>query len=289
VIADYTAALIEAARCVIVEIDERLPLTADDASFASELVDVRVAASDMAQIELPDPTPREQEVLVARRVADLVPDGATVQVGIGGLPVAVLAALRGHRGLQIHSGVVPDAVVGLAEAGAVTGRLVTGGLFGSQRLFEFADGNPDVCMRSAEFTHSGAEMARIDRFHTVNSAIEVDLTGQVNSEVAAGRYLGAVGGQVDFVRGAQLSPGGRSIIALPAATEDGRTSRIVAALAGPVTTARSDVDFIVTDFGTADLRGRSLAERAKRLASIAHPSFRETLLAEAHDMRVAEI
>ncbi len=289
VIADFIPALVQAARLVIAEIDERLPMTGHDTLVRREDIDVLVQA-DADEVFLPDPEPSEQELQVAAKVAELIPDGATVQLGIGGLPVAMCRALTGHRDLGIHSGVVPDGVVPLIRAGVITnakkgegaGLMVTGGLFGTRTLFDFADGNPEVALRSAEYTHSALVMARIQKLYAINSAVEVDLTGQVNAEIAAKRYLGAIGGQVDFVKGAQLSPGGRAIIALPSATPDGKYSKIVAALAGvPVTTARADVDLIVTEYGAADLRGCTLRERARRLAAIAHPNFRDSLLAAA--------
>jgi acetyl-CoA hydrolase len=169
-------------------------------------------------------------------------------------------------------------VVTNSRKGIDAGSIVTGGLFGSRQLMDFADRNEAVHMRSADYTHSHHVLAGVHMLHAINSAVEVDLTGQVNSEVAADRYLGAVGGQVDFVRGAQASPGGRAIIALPSTTPDGKHSRIVASLNGhPVTTARADVDLVVTEHGAADLRGRSLSERAARLAAIAHPDFRSDL------------
>lgn len=288
-IADFIPALVQAARVVIAEIDERLPMTGQDALVRREDIDVLVQA-DADEVFLPDPEPSKQELQVAAKVAELIPDGATVQLGIGGLPVAMCRALTGHRNLGIHSGVVPDGVVPLVKAGVITnaqkgegaGLMVTGGLFGTRTLFDFADGNPEVALRSADYTHSALVMARIQKLYAINSAVEVDLTGQVNAEIAAKRYLGAIGGQVDFVKGAQLSPGGRAIIALPSATPDGKYSKIVAALAGvPVTTARADVDLIVTEYGAADLRGCSLRERARRLAAIAHPNFRDSLLAAA--------
>jgi acetyl-CoA hydrolase len=264
-------------------------MTGHDTLVRREDIDVLVQA-DADEVFLPDPEPSEQELQVAAKVAELIPDGATVQLGIGGLPVAMCRALTGHRDLGIHSGVVPDGVVPLVKAGVITnakkgegaGLMVTGGLFGTRTLFDFADGNPEVALRSADYTHSALVMARIQKLYAINSAVEVDLTGQVNAEIAAKRYLGAIGGQVDFVKGAQLSPGGRAIIALPSATPDGKYSKIVAALAGvPVTTARADVDLIVTEYGAADLRGCSLRERARRLAAIAHPNFRDSLLAAA--------
>ena len=285
VMADFVPALVAAARCVIAELDQRLPVTAQDALVAASDIDV-LTECDADEILLPDPEPDEIDIRVAAHVAALVPDGATIQVGVGGLPVAVCRALHGHRDLGVHSGVISDVIVDLVEKGVVTnarkgidvGRTVTGGLFGSRRLMDFADGNAALEMRSSEYTHNQQVLARVQNLYAINSGIEVDLTGNVNSEVAAGRYLGAIGGQLDFVRGSFASPGGRSIIALPSTTPDGKHSRIVASLAGrPVTTPRADADIVFTDYGVADLRGRSFNERAERLRAVAHPGFRDSL------------
>ena len=285
VMADFVPALVAAARCVIAEVDQRLPVTAQDALVAASDIDM-LTECDGDEILLPDPEPDEIDQRVAAHVAALVPDGATIQVGVGGLPVAVCRALNGHRDLGVHSGVISDVIVDLVEKGVVTnarkgidvGRTVTGGLFGSRRLMDFADGNAALEMRSSEYTHNQQVLARVQNLYAINSGIEVDLTGNVNSEVAAGRYLGAIGGQLDFVRGSFASPGGRSIIALSATTPDGKHSRIVASLAGrPVTTPRGDADIVVTEYGVADLRGRSFSERAERLRAIAHPGFRDGL------------
>jgi len=285
VVADYTQALIAAARCVVAELDDRLPLTGQDALIPISAIDHFVPATG-AEMLLPDPVPSPIDIAVARQVASFIPDRATVQLGIGSMPVAVARSLVGHRDLGIHTGVVSDVLVDLVESGAATnawkgideGISVTGGLFGTRRLLDFADGNPALAMRSADYTHQLATMARINMLYSVNSAIEVDITGQVNAEQAGGRYLGAVGGQLDFVRGAQASPGGRSIIALPSTTPDGQRSRLVRSLEGrPVTTPRSDVDVIITEYGVAELRGCSFSERASRLAAIAHPDFRAEL------------
>ncbi len=286
VIADYTQALVTAARCVIAEVDERLPITGQDALVPIDAIDHFVPAGG-AEMLLPDPVPTPNDTRIGEVVASFIPDRATIQLGIGSLPGAVCRALIGHRDIGIHSGVVSDALVDLVEAGVVTnahkgidaGVTVTGGLFGSRRLLDFASGNPAIAMRSAEYTHRIATLSNVARLHAVNSAVEVDLTGQVNAEQAGDRYIGAVGGQVDFVRGAWASPGGRAIIALPATTPDGRISRIVRSLDGhPVTTARSDADVVITEFGIAELRGCSFTERARRLAAIAHPDFRADLL-----------
>jgi acetyl-CoA hydrolase len=187
--------------------------------------------------------------------------------------------------------VVSDVLVDLVEKGIVTnaykgrdaGKTVTGGLFGTQRLRDFAHESGAIDMRSVEYTHQLGVSASLSKFHAINAVVEIDLSGQANSEVAGGRYLGAVGGQVDFVRAGMASAGGRSILAFPSTTPDGKVSRIVASLAGrPVTTARSDMDVVVTEFGVAHLRGVGLRERARRLIAIAHPDFRETLERSLH-------
>src|SRR5277367_4655536 len=185
---------------------------------------------------------------------------------------------------------IGDGLVDLVEAGVVTnarkpidaGVSITGALVGTRRLFDFADRNPRINMRNSSYTHSAAVLSRLTRLVTINSAIEVDLTGQVNAEQSGAQYLGGTGGQADYVRAGSRSPGGRSIIALPATAKVGKISRITATLSGPVTTARSEVDVIVTEFGAAELKGQTLAERARRLIAIAHPDFREELDRAAH-------
>jgi acetyl-CoA hydrolase len=293
VIADYTEAMIRRARLVIALLNPSLPPMGSDARIDADDIDLLVEQDDRI-IDMPDPTPSDIDHAVARRVAALIPDRATVQLGIGTLPVAVAQALAGHRELGVHSGVVSDVWVDLVEQGVVTnahkgrdaGVSVTGGLFGTARLRRFATQPGRVELRNAEYTHSIAVAATLSAFHTINSAIEIDLTGQVNAEIAGGRYLGAIGGQVDFVRAGTASRGGRSIIAFPSTTPDGAQSRIVASLGNrPVTTARSDVDAIVTEHGEAHLRGASLTERARRLIAIAHPAHRETLERALHAAR----
>ena len=285
VMADFTQAMVGAARCVIGEMDERMPVTSQDALIPCEAVH-SLTTADCDEWLMPDGEPSPIDVRVAQQVANVVPDRATLQIGIGSLPVAVCQALMSHRALGVHSGVLCDGLVGLIEEGVATnahkgidsGRTVTGGLFGGRRLMDWANDNAQLDMRSSDYTHSPQVMAQLQNFYSINSAIEVDITGQVNAEVAGGRYLGAIGGQADYVRGAQLSPGGRSIIAMPSTTLDGKISRIVASLqGGPVTTARADVDLIITEYGVADLRGASMRERAERLTAIAHPDFRNAL------------
>ena len=285
VMADFLPAMVQAARCVIAEIDERLPITAQDALVEAKDIDV-LTQCDADEVLMPDPEPTDIDMRVAAHVAGLIPDGATIQLGVGGLPVAVCRALMQHKDLGVHSGVISDIVVDLVEKGVITnarkgidaGRIVTGGLFGSRRLMNFADGNQRIEIRCSEYTHNQQVLARLPNLYAINSGVEVDLTGNVNSEIAAGRYLGAIGGLPDFVRGAIASNGGRSIIALPSTTPDGKHSRIVAILAGrPISVPRGDIDLVVTEYGVADLRGRSFSERAERLRAIAHPDFRDRL------------
>lgn len=289
VICDFVHEMVAAARVVVAEIDERMPLTGQDALIARSRVS-HFSQADRDEPLLPDPEPSALDLAVARRVAELVPDRATLQIGIGAIPTAICSALRDHRGLGLHSGVIPDGAVDLIEAGAVdnlhkgadVGVTITGGLFGGRRLLDFADANPALALRRATYTHAQATLSRLARLHTINSAVEIDLSGQVNAELAGERYVGAVGGQVDFVRGGRAGPDGRSIIAMPSVTPDGKRSKIVAGLGGrPVTTARSDVDLVVTEYGCADLWGLDLKARAAALVAIAHPDFREQLERES--------
>jgi acyl-CoA hydrolase len=199
----------------------------------------------------------------------------------------VLAALHQRRDLGVHSGVVGDGVMALMEAGVVTnahkgrdpGATVAGVLMGSTRLHRYAHRNPALQMRATDYTHDPDVLASLPRFVAINSALEVDLSGQVNAEVAAGCYVGAVGGAVDVLRGAHRSRGGVPIIALPATA--GARSRVVAALSGPVSTARCDAGVFVTEYGIADLRGLPLAARRRRMLDIAHPEHRARLEREA--------
>lgn len=285
VIADFTHAMIERARVVVALLNPSLPLMEGDARVNEAEIDWLVDG-DTRIIDMPDPEPSPVELEVARRVAGLIPDRATIQLGIGTLPVAVAQCLADHRELGVHSGVVSDVLVDLVEKGIVTnthkgadvGRTIAGGLFGTQRLREFAERSGLVELRNAEYTHQTVTAKSLSAFHAINSVIEMDLSGQANAEIAGGRYLGAIGGLVDFVRAGTASPGGRSILAFPSTTPDGKNSRIVASLGDrPVTVPRVEVDVVVTEFGVAQLRGCSITERARRLLEIAHPDHREAL------------
>jgi acyl-CoA hydrolase len=283
-VSDFVQAAVQKARVVIAEVNEFVPFTLGDAVLPRARIDcaVRVARTP---VEVFPAKIAETDLAIARIAAGYIEDGAVLQVGIGAVPDAILGLLRDRRDLGVHSGMIGDGLVDLVEAGVITNALkpidagvsITGALIGTRRLYDFVDRNPLIGMRSSTYTHNEAVLSRLTRLVTVNSAMEVDLTGQVNAEQSGDRYLGGTGGQVDYVRAGSRSPGGRSIIALPATSKGGKVSRIVAALSGPVTTARSEVDVIVTEFGAVALKGRTLAERARRLVGIAHPDFREEL------------
>lgn len=219
-------------------------------------------------------------------VAGLIRDGDCLQTGIGAIPAAVLGALGDKRQLGLHGGLIDDAMLQLIEAGVVTGERksidpkahVAGMVLGNHATFQTLARRPDVLLRGAEYTHEVGVISQIDQFVSINSAVQVDLLGQVNGEFAAGRQLSGTGGSVDFMRAARSSRGGRSIVALPATARGGSVSRIVTQVE-MVTAARTDTDFVVTEYGIAELRDRSLVERGRALAAIAAPAFQAELLA----------
>jgi acyl-CoA hydrolase len=290
-ISDHVRAAVAKARVVVAEVNEQVPFTHGELLSAAE-IDVAVHVSRLP-VEVPPGRIGATEAAMARHAAAYVEDGSVIQTGVGAVPDALLRLLRDRKDLGVHSGMLGDGLVELVEAGVVTnarkridrGVSVNGALIGTKRLYEFAHRNPRIRMCPTSYTHDAAVLAQLDRLVTINSAMEVDLTGQVNAEQSGSAYLGGTGGQVDFVRAGARSPGGHAIIALPATAKGGTVSRITAELSGPVTTARSDVDVIVTEFGAAELRGQTLAERTRRLIAIAHPDFREELARAAHTVQ----
>ncbi|WP_331883687.1 acetyl-CoA hydrolase/transferase family protein [Williamsia sp.] len=287
-ISDYVQAAVAAARVVIAEVNDQVPYTFGETIPASA-IDYAVYVS-RPPVEVRSAPITDTDMAMAQHAAAFIGDGAVIQMGIGAVPEVMLRLLRDRRDLGVHSGMVGDGLVDLIDAGAVTnarkridaGVSIAGALIGTRRLYDFAHQNPQLRMCNTAYTHEAAVMAQLDDLVTINSALEVDLTGQINAEQSGAAYLGGTGGQLDFVRGGARSPGGHAIIALPATAKRGTISRITTRLSGPVTTPRSDVDVIVTEFGSAQLRGQSLAERTKRLIAIAHPDFQEELSREAH-------
>lgn len=292
---DIAHAARRAARLVIAQCNAAMPRTLGDAFVHVDDIDYGVMVdAPPVSVPLPEIGPVEQRI--AERIAELVPDGATLQMGIGAIPAAVALALTEHRHLGIHSEMFTDVVVDLIERGVVTGtrkevncgKVVTAFMAGTQRLYDFVDDNPLVEMRPADYTNDSAVIRRFRRMTAINSAVEVDLTGQVCADSIGHELISGVGGQMDFIRGAALAEEGRAIIALPSTAGGGRFSRIVTTLrpgAGVVTT-RAHVETVVTEHGVADLVGRSIPERARALIGLAAPEFREDLEREARKLRL---
>jgi acyl-CoA hydrolase len=286
--AEYLVPALAQARAVIAEINDRVPWTYTERRLRAGDFALSVRSSRTPALG-PGGAPGEIEQRIGAHAAPYVPDGATLECGIGAVPDAVLAALADRRDLGMHSGSLGDGIVDLMQRGVITnarkpidtGKTVGGVLLGTRKLFDFVDRNPAVELRGSDHTHGAAALARLPAFVAINSAVEVDLTGQVNAEIANGAYVGAVGGAPDFIRAANASPGGVSLLCLPASVGT-KASRIVARLSGPVATPRSEAGVIVTEYGAADLRGQTLRARAARMLEIAHPAFRESLEREAH-------
>ncbi|PYM36309.1 MAG: 4-hydroxybutyrate CoA-transferase [Candidatus Rokuibacteriota bacterium] len=273
------------ASLVIAQVNPSMPRTLGNAFLHRSQVDAWVEV-DAPLLPYPPPTVGEVERAIGRHVAGLVPDGATVQVGVGAIPQAVLEALADHKDLALHSLLV-DASVTLVERGAVTnalkrfhrGRMDIAEAMGTRRLFDFLHENPMVSMDSSEFVHDPSLVARLDRFVAINSALEVDLTGQVTAESLGPRQVAGIGGQFDFVLGARHSEGGRAVIALPSTGRDGAVSRIVPHLGtgAAVTSPRYLADWVVTEYGAAELRGKGARGRAEALLAVTHPRFQGEL------------
>lgn len=284
---DYLPAAMRNARLVIAEINPRVPWTHLDRPLDEDLIDFAIA-SDREPPPFVIPEPGDVENRIARHVAGVIDDGATVQYGVGAIPLAVLAALGGHRDLGLHSGMVTEHVVDLVEAGVITNarKPVDTGIgvgaiaFGGKKLADFMHDNPAFQLHRAISTHGARKLAQIDNLVAINSALEVDLFGQVNGEQIGGDYLGTIGGQVDYMHAAATNARGLSIIALPSTLGKSGASRITDRLGGPlVTTTRGDVDVVVTEHGVADLRGKFLEQRARALIDVAAPEHRERLAA----------
>jgi 4-hydroxybutyrate CoA-transferase len=292
--ADTAIAAARTAPLIIAEINEQMPR-----SHGNTIVPLSsVSAFIYTNRPLPShplAEPNEIERAIAAHIAPLVPDGGTLQMGIGAIPDAVLSRLYDKIDLGIHTEMFSDRVVDLVEAGVVTnrrknvhrGRITTSFVVGSKRLYDFIDDNPYVEFYPADHTNDTAVIRRNDNVVAMNSAIEVDLSGQVSADSIGHRIYSGIGGQMDFMRGAALSKGGVPIIALPATAGGGKFSRIVSTLkpgAGVVTT-RGHVHWLVTEYGAVDLWGKSLRERAELLISISHPDFRAELAREMRELR----
>lgn len=287
---DFVDVVVDRARRVVAEVNAALPDPPDGPRIAARDIDCAVPVR-RAPDPFPLPEPDETARAIARNVAGLVRDGDTIQTGIGSIPYAVLGALGEKNDLGLHSGILDDGVMELVERGVITGarkaidhgRHVTAYAMGTPDLYGWLGERADVRFRPVNYTHGAGTLARIDHFVSINSALEIDLGGQVNAEMIRGTQVTGTGGSVDFMRGAAGSRGGRSIVALGATAARGKVSRIVPRLGdGNAPTAlRTDVDYVVTEHGVADLRFRSERARAAALAEVAAPEFRDELRAAA--------
>jgi 4-hydroxybutyrate CoA-transferase len=282
---NFAAVVTPLAKMVIAQINDQMPRTRGDSllhvSHIDRIVEVSQALPTTVRADID-----EAAQAVARQVVDLVADGATLEVGVGSVPDAVLGQLSERRDLGVHSGLITDAMIPLVQAGVITGArktidrglMIANQVTGTQQLYEFVGACPQVEMRLASYVHDPAVLAQLDNFIALNSAVQVDLRGQVNSEFLGGRQIAGTGGSIDFAIGATASRGGKSIIAMSATAGRGRHSRIVAQLPDAVVTIpQTLVDYVVTEFGVASLAGKTLSERASQLAAIAHPDFRAEL------------
>lgn len=287
---DVVKSAAKAAKVVIAQINPQMPVTYGQAFIHIDEID-HFLEIDTPLIELPaseiDPVIEQ----IGQYVSLLIEDGDTLQLGIGSIPDAVLCYLNKHKNLGVHTEMFSDSLIDLVESGVINnrhktfkkGKIVTSFCMGSKRLYDFVHKNPHVEFHPSEFVNSPVNIAKNDNMVAINSAIEVDLTGQVVSDSVGYQFYSGIGGQVDFIRGASMSKGGKPIIALASTAKNGSVSKITAALTegGGVVTSRGDVHFVVTEYGIAALRGKSIRERALELIKIAHPKFRDGLLAQA--------
>ena len=291
---DTAKAAVESARIVIAQINEQMPRTHGNNMVPFERIHAFIAVDEPLHEHHAEPE-SEIEALIGQFVADLIEDGSTLQMGIGGIPDAALARLGNKHDLGIHTEMFSDRVVDLVKAGAITnrlkvngqGRIMTSFINGTRRLFDFVDDNPLVAFYPCDWTNDTHIIRQNPKVIAINSAVQIDLTGQVCADSIGHRIYSGIGGQMDFMRGAALSPGGKPIIALPSTAVGGKVSRItkeLAAGAGVVTT-RGHVHWVVTEYGAVNLHGKTLRERGAALISIAHPDFRKGLERDLREIR----
>jgi len=287
---DVSRAAVHKAKYVIAQVNPNMPRTHGDALIHKDVFHAMVESDDKMHI-FENPPANDVEMQIGRNVASLIEDGATLQMGIGAIPDATLAALTNHKRLGIHTEMFSNGLIDLVERGVVTGeekrvhpgKIVAGFVMGNQRLYDFIDDNPLVAMLDIAYVNDTAVIRRNPKVTAINSAIEIDLTGQVCADSIGMMQYSGVGGQMDFIRGASLSEGGKPIIAMPSVTNKG-ISRITPFLkqgAGVVTT-RAHMHYVVTEYGVANLYGKNMRQRAYELIRLAHPDHREALEREAH-------
>ncbi|MGA2106758.1 MAG: acetyl-CoA hydrolase/transferase C-terminal domain-containing protein [Syntrophorhabdales bacterium] len=289
---DYTKHAVSRAKTVIAEVNATMPRTHGDSFVHMSEIDFFVDV-DIPIHELKSPETTDVEANIGRHAAELVEDGCCLQLGIGGIPDAVLKNLTAFKDLGIHSEMVSDGVHHLVDKGVITGRMknvhrgkvVVAFIMGSRAFYDWVDNNPLIEMRTVDYTNNPYLIAQNKKMLAINSALEVDLLGQVCADTLGPRQFSGVGGQLDFLRGARMSEDGKAIIALPS-TAKANVSRIVPTLkaGAAVTASRNDVDYVVTEYGIASLKGKTVRARMKALIDIAHPRFREELTRKAHEV-----
>ncbi len=290
---DYTSTAARNCKTLIVEVNENMPRVFGDSLLHISEVDA-IVENSVPLLELTPPKPKPEDEIIGRYVSEMVPDGATFQLGIGGIPNAVAYRLTDHKDLGIHTELFCSSMVDLIEAGVITGRRKTihprknvfTNAWGTRKMYDFINDNPSMESYPVSYTNDPGVIAQNDNFVSINSILEVDLLGQCNAESLAGSQFSGTGGQLDFVRGAFNSRGGKSILAFSSTANNGEASRVVPRLgAGSVvTTPRMDTHYLVTEYGVVNLKGKSTRERALDIISIAHPKFRDNLLREAENM-----
>lgn len=286
---DYTKPAALASKIIIAEVNDQMPRTMGGAFIHISEID-HIVESSYPILELPAPRIGDIEKSIGENCASLIEDGSTLQLGIGSIPDAVLLFLKDKKNLGIHSEMFSDGVVELVEAGVINnsqktlhkGKMVATFLMGSKRLYDFVDNNPAVEMYSVDYVNDPCVIMQNHKMVSINSCIQVDLMGQIVSDSIGLTQFSGVGGQVDYVRGASMAKDGKSIIAMPSTASKGTISRIVPFLThgSAVTTSRNDAHYVVTEYGVANLKGKTLKERAQNLIKIAHPDFRDELQAE---------
>jgi itaconate CoA-transferase len=290
---DYSSAVARSAQRLIVEVNDQMPRVFGRSLLHVSEVDA-IVENNVPLPELPIPAASPEDHTIAHTVAEMVPDGACLQMGVGSLPNLVCSELAGHKDLGIHTECFTPGMVDLIEKGAVNnrrkqiniGETIFTFAMGQKATYEFLHDNPAVESHPVDYVNDPAVIARNDNVVSINSALQIELTGACNAEHLLGHQYSASGGQLDFIRGAYASRGGKSIIAISSTAAHGKVSKIVPRLEGPVTTPRNDVHFVVTEFGSVDLKGKSSTERALALIQLAHPQFRDDLLTQAKQLHL---
>jgi itaconate CoA-transferase len=291
---DYSSKVARAARHLIVEVNEHMPRVYGSLAQLHVSEVEAIVENHIPLPELPVLQSGPEDAAIGKMIADMVPDGACLQMGVGALPNLVCSQLRNRKDLGIHTEALCPGMIDLIEAGVVTnrrkrlnpGKTVYTFAMGQKAMYDFLDDNPSVESHPVDYVNDPNIIAQNDNVVSINAALQIDLTGEVNAEHLLGHQYSATGGQLDFVRGAYASRGGKSIIACHSTAARGKASRIVARLDGPVTTPRIDTHIVITEFGWADLKGKSSTERAKALIALAHPQFRQGLAAAARDLHL---